>query len=87
MGRILLADLNADGLPEIITAFLFEEKGMHDLASSYKKDNTASGAVLQKCGFEVAGEGTLFCLAQDKQIERWEVTTNRHIWEKVRKDW
>jgi len=68
-------------------SFLFEEKGMHDLVSGYKKDNTASAAVLRKCGFEIVGEGTLFCLAQDRQIERWEVTTNRHIWEKVREDW
>lgn len=68
-------------------SFLFDEKGMHDLSSGYKKNNAASGAILAKCGFERSGEDTIFCLARNKPMERWQVTTNRHIWEKIRKDW
>lgn len=68
-------------------SFLFEEKGMDDLSSCYFKQNPASGKVLAHCGFEVIREDTCYCLARDSQIDRWVVTTNRHIWEKRRKDW
>ncbi len=68
-------------------SFLFEEKGMHDLSSCYFKQNPASGKVLAHCGFEVTREDTCYCLARDSQIDRWVVTTNSRIWEKIHKDW
>jgi len=67
--------------------YLFEEEGMHDLGASFFKDNPASGVVLKRCGFEVTGESKVFCLARDAEVDRYDVTTNRHVWEDLKDNW
>jgi len=67
--------------------YLFEEEGMHDLGASFFKDNPASGVVLKRSGFKVTGESTAFCLARDAEVERFDVTTNRHVWEDLKGSW
>ncbi len=69
------------------TSYLFEEEGMHDLAASFFKDNPASGVVLKRCGFSVTGESTAFCLARNAEVDRYDVTTNRHVWEDLKGSW
>ena len=68
-------------------SFLFKEEGMHDLGASFFKDNPASGVVLKHCGFAVTGERKSFCLARDAEVERFDVTTNRHVWEDLKGSW
>ncbi len=66
---------------------LFKEEGMHDLGASFFKDNPASGVVLERSGFSVTGESKVFCLARDEEVERYDVTTNRHVWEEIHHGW
>jgi len=67
--------------------YLFAEEGMHDLGASFFKDNPASGVVLERSGFTVTGESKAFSLARDAEVERYDVTTNRHVWEEVHHGW
>ncbi len=68
-------------------SYLFETEHMHDLGASFFKDNPASGVVLKRCGFKITGESTSFSLARNQEVERYDVTTNRHVWEDLRDSW
>ncbi len=43
--------------------------GLKRLRSRYFLDNPASANVLRKLGFRPTGQGTLFCLARDREVE------------------
>jgi len=68
-------------------SYLFDEESMHDLKASYFKDNPASGIVLERSGFSIIGESRSFCLSRDEEVERYDVATNRHVWEDLKDSW
>ncbi len=48
--------------------FAFEDKGAERLTAGWFDDNPASGAVLHKLGFAVAGVARVRCLARGGEV-------------------
>ena len=60
-----------------IVAFGFDERGAQRLAAEWFHDNPASGRVLEKLGFERAGEALSNCLARGHKVPTHVVVLDR----------
>ncbi len=78
--------LATEALTEMLR-FLFEERGFESITGEHDVLNPASGKVMEKCGFEYAGQGVRPVPDKNTQVDIYIRRITRQRWYKInRKD-